>query len=59
MLHALYSKCNADLYRVFAAGKVPVIVALSHADPEAVRVKGRAGYQHQVQLFRGEKLCPL
>ena len=38
-----------------AAGQVAVVVALAHAHPAAVCVKGGAGHQHQIQLLRLQK----
>ena len=58
MFHPLCLKCNADLHRVFAAGKIPVVIALAHADPEAVCIKSRAGYKDQIQRFRQQNLRP-
>lgn len=58
-VHPLHLKCNADLRRVFAAGQIPIVVALAHAHPAAVRVKGGAGHEHKVQRFRFQQLRPL
>lgn len=58
MFHPLCLKCNADLHRVFAAGKIPVVIALAHTDPEAVCIKSRAGYKDQIQRFRQQNLRP-
>ena len=58
-VHPLHLKCNADLRRVFAAGQIPIVVALAHAHPAAVRVKGGAGHEHKVQCFRFQQLRPL
>jgi metallo-beta-lactamase family protein len=52
---ALNFQCNADLHRPGAAGQVAVVVALAHAHPAAVCVKGGAGHQHQIQLLRLQK----
>ena len=58
MFHPLYLKCNADLHRIFAAGKIPVVIALAHADPEAVCIESRAGHKDQIQRFRQQNLRP-
>ena len=56
--NALNFQCNADLCRFCAAGQVAVVVAFAHAHPEAVCIKGSAGHQHQIQLFRFQQHRP-